>query len=440
MVLDQAGRAARSKKALLLLLLLLAGLVGLLRPPFLRFTALRIMESRYGVRLRLLDAQPRGLLEGINLNGLQLIAASAPPDTVYPLFSANHLRVEGGLLEGVTRPATPGLVTIAGARLRLDFSAGSKLLTPLPQVREDREPGPAIAIRGWHLELCQEGRMPWIVGGADLTLKPSGHGYSLDGTLTDARYGDWLVTGEIESHPPCLRLQLTSAKARLDPETLQAIPIVPLEVWRQVSLCGAGEVTLELNCQPRSATYRLGINADDLEVGVPIAGVLARHVAGSALVDNGVVTLDRIRGDCWGGQLRVADAILDFKQNPAHLLLHLQAEGIQLAAVLNQPWAKEPASRPGLQGMVRGHGTGQVSLGVRLEKPMPVWLVEGAGQAEMPLGLNLDWQLKTLAGKVRLEPGKASLRRPVPRPGITPMTHPGKTPQSTAPSSHGLPP
>ena len=392
-----------SLTALVFFLGLLAITVAAVRPPLLRMVALYLVEKQFGVTIAVSSAVPHGLLEGIHLHQLQVRSAETLKNQA-PLFTAEKLRVESGILGTFLQPSRPDLVSCDSMQLRLDFDSQGKLLTKLPKVTAAGGMGPRINIRDWQLVLAQRDRPDLVLGGLLCDLTPAGNGYIFRANLEDVRYGIWSVTGTMESQPPRLQLSLSSAKAFMNPKLLRDLPFVPSSVWSQVTLEGFGQVRLDLDIQPQATRHHLWLKASELDVNVPIAGIQAKKVSGYAEVAGRLIDLRHVKGECWGGQLVVPQSRLDFDKPFPVMTFHIGGDDLRLADLLRQQWAQ---GRPGLAKLAlfaKGTAKGFLEMAITLTKPLPMVEVSGAGEAGLRGGIQIHWRVRTEGGRIHFEP------------------------------------
>lgn len=395
--------SGQSLRALLLFLGILAASTGLVRPPLMRAVALAMAEKGLDVRVSVAQTVPHGLLEGVHLHHLKVWCARAG-ESLPPLFTASRLRVESGLMGTLLHPARPDSVACDSFHLRLDFDHPGKLLTFLPRMEGQNPHRPRIRLNDWRLTLGQTGRKDFQVKGRECLLLPQDHGYRLSTEFTDPRYGPWRVDGFMESHPSRLRLTLVSDSARLHPDDLPDIPFIPKEVWQQVSLRGTARVRVDLDIQPEATHHHVTLDGEELDIGIPIAGIQAGRVSGQADVDGRVILLRNLRGSGWGGGLALPESRLDFDKPIPVLTFRAEGENLRLADLMRQPWAQGFNGLTRMANLVRGTASGQVEMAFTLHRPLPAVDINGSGEAGIRGGLQIHWKVKTEQGRVRFEP------------------------------------
>jgi hypothetical protein len=393
----------RSLRALLLFLAAFGVTVAMVRPPLMRRVALRLVEKNLDVRVQTRQAVPHGLLEGMHLHNLEVRCTRAPATHPF-LFTAGKLRVESGILGALLHPASPESIACERFKLRLDFDQGGKLLTFLPQVEAKTTHRPKIRLDDWELVLAQAGRAPFHVKGRSCLLEPTPHGHTLETRFTDERYGTWSVRGTMEGSPARLRLTLASEDARLTPTHLLEIPFIPREVWDQVELRGTGQAKLDLDITPGMTHHHLVLDGKELDIQVPIAGIQATGVSGRAEVDGRLVRLTDLQGRVWGGKLALPESLLDFDKPFPELTFRVMGEGLRLADLVGQPWAKGAGGLTRMATLLRGTASGQLAMAFTLTGPLPKVDIQGTGEAGIRGGPQVHWVVKTDRGRVRFEP------------------------------------
>ncbi len=204
-----------------------------------------------------------------------------PKAEVLNVHSASTDVTAGDLMTG---RVTPSALNVNGASLTLRVNAEGQITTPLPALPGAHGTFPAVAIEGGRVCIRQEGRQDFAVRGANLRLESAGLLVILTGKVSDPKWGEWTLRGELQRSTRSGWVELTSESVVLDPELLATVPFATPELFDEVKALGRASVTIRLTISatrevqtdveispalklfgtPLGPTYRLYTNGDHL--------------------------------------------------------------------------------------------------------------------------------------------------------------------------------
>jgi hypothetical protein len=213
-------------------------------------------------------------------------------------------------------------------------------------------------------------------------------------TLRDVPdWGPWTVAGGRVSAADPFRLVLKTAKeVHATPALLRRAPFVSPVTWREVELDGHTDCEVDLRFPPDGPVrYRVELHPHDTRVTVRAIDLTAYPARGRVLVEDGVVTLEDVRGTAAGGDVAVG-SVMDFRSPVASVLRFTVDAGRVGLKRLPESWRAprmdgEVAGRADLEltirggrATTRGRGEGTVRPALPFVPPIRVTLdADGRG-------------------------------------------------------------
>jgi uncharacterized protein involved in outer membrane biogenesis len=389
--------------------LLLAGRLYLASDSGRRQVASRLEEA-YGGPVEVADADI-GILGKSTLRGLRLYEPGAPAGSA-PWASAQEVQADVSALD-MLRGVTPRSLTLTGAAITLQFGRDGRLLTRLPE--RENAPGtanvPNVHVAGGEVTLRQEGRQEMVVKGINGDVRNEGATLRVDGTVKDDYWGDWSLRGSVDPAAGSLTATLDTNRAEVTPEKLARLPVMPQAVWEEVKASGPTPVEFTFRHDPREKVanhYRVSLDPDDATVTLPTIALRAERVRGRVVVEDELVTLDKVVGRAQGGGLYV-NGTLDFRGKDDVFDLFVKATGLDVRKVPEQ-WELPEALRK-----FGGQLNGQAQVKVRI--------ADGKVTTEGSTGEGKVTGMQVAGGtgemELRLEPTTRGLRFAPPKPRPT---------------------
>jgi translocation and assembly module TamB len=333
--------------------LLVAGVVILgvrsyLHSPEAAARAARALEQAYGgpVQVGSVDVGPNGTA----LHGLKLYEPGSPPDAL-PWADIRDVQADVTAWDLTGGAPAPRHIDVTGADLTLHFDRAGHLVTHLPR-KEGPVSLPEIEVHQGRLTIVQEGRPEFVVEGIEARVQSSDGRAVLTGTVSDPRWGDWTADGMQDPQAGSASLMLKTAhEVQATQEMLEALPFVGPNVWKQLQADGDTTVVLRLDLKPagQGVHYRVELAAENTKVHVTAIDLDADQAHGTVIVEDGVVTLEKVQGHTADGELST-NATLDFHVTPNVLTFALDAEGLDLKQ-LPRKWNL----RREVEGKLSGH-------------------------------------------------------------------------------------
>jgi len=269
-----------------------------------------------------------------------------------------------------------GAVTLRDTAVTLRFDANNRLVTRLPTPEVTGGALPLIRIEGGQLTIQKSGVPDAVFRGISLELRSEGPRLTLSGRFVDPEWGEWTVGGGQDSPTGPFTLELRTVRpVHATPELLRKVPFVPAVTWRHVECDGTTpcEVLVRLGGGAPRTHYRVVLDPKDTKVFVPIIRLSADGTEGRVIVEDDVVTLERVRGLAAGGDLRVGSR-MDFTGETKSLKFSIEAAGMhlkqlpeswQVPAVAGKVSGKaelELLTRAGQRTKASGSGEGAVQM------------------------------------------------------------------------------
>lgn len=227
-----------------------------------------------------------------------------PPGDLLRVGSLNTDLSLGGMLGGKTAPTR---VTAQDVELLLRIDENGKLLSPLPTPKPSSGGGtlPAVNLSAVTVRIRQTGRPEFVLTGLSGELKREGDGYVMSGNVDDPNWGKWTLSGKLANDPADGRVELTTARGRLDMALIRTIPYVPPEVWDHLQASGETPAAVRFTFKPGADLgYAVELNPTGAaSVTVPDVDATATNVKGNILIADGKVAVS-------GGSLAVADGTI----------------------------------------------------------------------------------------------------------------------------------
>jgi hypothetical protein len=307
-----------------------------------------------------------------DLHVLETLPTAEPP----PWTKCRGVDADLSLWQLLSGKVADGVVTLRDASVVLRFDANNNLLTRLPTPEVTGAAYPLIRVEGGQFTIQKEGVPDAVFRGISLELRSDGTRLSLSGRVVDPEWGEWTVGGGQESPTAAFGLELRTVRpVHATPDLLRKAPFVPPVTWQHVQCDGITpcEVLVRLGGGATRTHYRVVLDPKDTKVYVPSVRLAADGAAGRVIVEDDVVTLERVRGLSAGGDLRVASR-MDFAGETNVLKFSIEAGGMhlrrlpdtwQVPALEGKVTGKaelELLTRPGHRTITRGSGEGSVQM------------------------------------------------------------------------------
>jgi hypothetical protein len=307
-----------------------------------------------------------------DLDVLETISTKEPP----AWSTCRGVEADLSLWQLLSGNVADGAVTLRDTAVTLRFDANNRLVTRLPTPEVTGGALPFLRIEGGQLTIQKHGVPDAVFRGIGLELKSDGPRLTLSGRIVDPEWGEWNVGGGQGSPTGPFTLELRTVRpVHATPELLRKAPFVPPVTWQHVQCDGLTpcEVLVRLGGGGPRTHYRVVLDPKDTKVFVPIVRLTADGAAGRVIVEDDVVTLERVRGLSAGGELRVGSR-MDFTGETNSLKFSIEAAGMHLKQ-LPESW-KVPAvagkvsgkaelellTRAGYRTKASGNGEGSVQM------------------------------------------------------------------------------
>jgi hypothetical protein len=310
-------------------------------------------------------------LRGVEV--LENATTSAPPAWT----SARAIEADLSLWQLLRGALAGGTVTVHDAAVTLRFDRNNHLLTRLPTPPPTAPVElPLVRLEGGTFTLQREGVPDEVFHNIHLELRGDGDRLSFAGTIDDPDWGPWTVTGGRDSASEPFTLILRTAKeVHATPELLRRAPFVPPVTWRQVELEGDTTCELTLRFEPGGhVRYRAVLDPHDTKVHVTSIDLRAEKAQGRVVVEDGVVTLENVRGRAAGGAVTVGST-MDFRGGQSVLRYAVEVSEV-IPRLLPKRWPVPP-----LGGQVNG----RADLVVTVRDGRATTRGRGEGTMKLPL-------------------------------------------------------
>src|SRR5262249_26973701 len=150
------------------------------------------LQAAVGAPMRAQDVQLG--YSSSSLRGVQVLETSksteAPAWTNVGLVNADL-----SLWQLLTNDLGPGVVTLRDVSVTLSFDRENRLITRLPEPPDQAGAMPLVRIENGTFTLKREGYADEVFHNIRLELKTEGEKQTLSGTVEDATWGSWIVSG-----------------------------------------------------------------------------------------------------------------------------------------------------------------------------------------------------------------------------------------------------
>jgi len=289
---------------------------------------------------------------------------------------------------GLATGQTPQVLELDGATVTLHLDRDGKVLDPLPKPPAGGGGKlPEIRVTGASVHVVQDGRPDFHAAGVTATVTEANGRLALAGTVSDAEYGDWKLTGDWAADGSAGNVYArTDRRVPLTPAKLKAIPLVPAATWEAVELDGQALVRVRVGRGADAQwSWHVEFDAVGTRLKVAPAELDLTDCSANVVIDGAKVTVANFRGVTAGGDV-TADAAMDFGPTPATLGFKVRAAGLDV---------KRTPATWGLAARVdegRLKGAGDVTL-----------LVDAAGKVQARGQGRAVIVGKLLGGKVEVE-------------------------------------
>ncbi len=355
----------------LLLAVVLIGGHFLLRSPFAARKAESVLRDTLGADARIGHVAV-GLFGSTTVSNIEL----HEPDAKKPWLEIEHVSADVSALDLLRGAIGDKNVKVRGAHARLHFDSGNHLLTALPQPPSDtaHATAPAIQLEDGKLTVDQDGREPLVLAGVTATLRQEGDNWLVEGDVNDPQWGPWKIKGQFEPKKELATLELHGDKVALTRKRLRALPFVLTAIWDQVEAEGPANVVLTVRLGgTKGFSYRVDVEPLQAEVFVHSIGLDAMGTTGTAVAEDGLVTLRNLRGRSAGGHVE-GNGDLDFRPTPWKLDIRASARRVEL-----QPFTKQwplPEQIRKITGRLTGSAKLLLTIGDHLN-------IDGEGQGQV---------------------------------------------------------
>jgi hypothetical protein len=241
----------------------------------------------------------------------------------------------GVSLPQLARGNTSGDVIVKDATATLTFDADNHLTTPLPKPKTDGGLLPRVRLDGGSLTLAFPNRKETFRNLRGELREVSGRA-TLTGTADDPEWGPWNFTGGATDDGFALTLT-TRTPVHVTPALLKRVPFVKPSVWEVVTAEGDTPVEVALRFAPKQPVrYRVTLHPKDTRVYVSTIDLTAEKAAGTVVIEDGVVTLEKVRGKAFNGDLAV-DSTMDFRGDGSKMKFAVKATDLMMQQ-LPQRW------------------------------------------------------------------------------------------------------
>jgi hypothetical protein len=313
----------------------------------------RHLEKTLGGRVRV-GAVDVGVTAS-SARGVEVFAHDADTEDG-PWLTIEDIEADVPVFDLLDRTARPTKVTVRGLAVRLDFDKDGHLLTKLPSREGAPQNIPEVHLERGRLTLKQAGRKPFVIAGADGTLRQKDDQVVYTGTVADPTLGDWSVEGTLTRPDNVGTLTLKSArKLHVTQAQLEALPLISPNVWKQVQVEGDTpvEVTFRSSKEAEGLRYRVALELEATKVHVSSIDLDADQARGKVFIEDTIVELNDVRGRVADGEL-VTTAHLDFTGPTSELDFKLAARRLDVQR-LPKSWKFPPNITGRLSGDAKLH-------------------------------------------------------------------------------------
>lgn len=301
----------------------LVGVQGYLHSASARDLAAAQFKTRLGSDVR---------VEALNSdNGSTSVRFAVPGhDPATPLVSG-LLRLNASVYRLATG-RTPEVVTLEDASVTLHLDREGKILDPLPKPPAGKGGKlPEIRVTGAEVHVLQDGRPDFHLAGVSATLTEIDGRLAVAGTVSDAEYGEWKLTGDWAADGATGTVRAdTVGRIGLTPAKLKAIPMIPATTWTTVEVDGRALVAARVGLGANGEwSWHVELDAVGTHLKVVPAELDLTDCSGLVTVDGATVTVKNLRGTTAGGTV-TADSTMDFGPTPATLAFNVRAADLDV--------------------------------------------------------------------------------------------------------------
>jgi hypothetical protein len=294
-------------------------------------------------------------LGGSSAQDLQFLEAGTNTGNP-PWMVIRNLEADVSLWDLIGGDPAPRQLNVDGLEVMLRLDHEGHLVTHFPSVEGQAGAWPDFSISRGQITLRQEGRADFVISGVNATAHADNNSLTLAGTVADPTWGDWAVACQLDRQTDSASLTLKSASRHVTQSQLARLPFVPAKAWQQVQCEGDTPVELTVQVDPvaRRVHYRVELAPVNTQVHVRSIDLEAQEARGTVVIEDGVVSLLKVRGKAAGGDMETT-ATLDFRPKPARMHFDIRTERVELAR-LPRKWH--------LPSQLNGRLTGQAALQV----------------------------------------------------------------------------
>ncbi len=233
----------------------------------------------------------------------------------------------------------PREIDIHGLRVQIDLDRDGQLVTDLPTSGGGLQlPADRMVIDPARFELRQQGRDSLVADRVALSVVQPGESLAVSGTIGQLLGGTWSLDLKLDGRTLATSARLASAAVEIDSGAIARLPLAPPALRETLHLDGITAVSVDVKRPPKGEfEYQIALTPKALAIDWPQIDLALRDVTGSLVVDNGRVTLTRMRASMAGARVELNGQI-DFRTATTNGQLGAEVEGLSLAA-LPPKWA-----------------------------------------------------------------------------------------------------
>ncbi len=268
-----------------------------------------------------------GVLGGSLLHGLRFFQSDRADDE--PWITVGTVETDISAVD-LLRGAMPKKIILRDPAVTLRLDRAGRLLTQLPEAvgmvaGQGGGTLPDIRIEGGQVTIRQDGRPALVVPGLRLAVHQDNR-IAINGTISDHDWGEWTLDGSLDPADGSFTVVLKTERTAVTQERLLQLPYVPPAVWHEVEASGATAVEFTFRHDPNarvSEHYRVVLHPAAAAITLPRLDLPLEGVRGGIIIDDGLVTLDRVSGQGLGGTLESTESTLDFRgqENRFHFVV-----------------------------------------------------------------------------------------------------------------------
>jgi hypothetical protein len=263
------------------------------------------------------------------LQGVRLLEDGG--EDLEPWLVVDEVRADLGALALLNDNPTATRVDLRHASVTLRIDESGHLLTRIPRASDRKHALPNLNLTDGTVTFRQAGREAFVVHNVEADLEMDNGAFVLRGRASDPSWGDWSVSGRIDSETGAGETRLETMRVDLTVANLRTIPFVTPNVWDQVQAEGTTPVDFTFRFDPPSASwkYRITIHPENAWVHVNAIDLRADQVAGEVIIEDGTVTLNDLHGRTADGDIRTS-ADMDFRKRPKEMNFRIGVAGVDI--------------------------------------------------------------------------------------------------------------